>query len=71
MVFAGAGIRGGQVIGRSDREGGYVIEHPVTPENYASTVYDKLGIDRGRPIYTPNNRPVFFGHVGEPIAQLF
>jgi hypothetical protein len=70
MVFAGAGIRGGQVIGRSDRDGGYVVEQPFTPENYASTIYEKLGIDRGRPIFTPNNRPVFFGHNGEPIAQL-
>ena len=70
MVFAGAGVRGGQVIGRSDRDGGYVIEQPFTPENYASTVYEKLGINRGSPIYTPNNRPVFFAHGGEPIGQL-
>jgi hypothetical protein len=70
MVFAGAGIRGGQVIGRSDREGGYVIEQPFTPENYASTIYEKLGIDRDRPVYTANNRPVFFGHGGDPIPQL-
>lgn len=71
MVFAGAGVPGGQVVGRSDREGGYVIEHPFTPENYASTIYEKLGIDRGQPIYTPNNRPVYFGHAAEPIPQLF
>jgi len=70
-VFAGAGVPGGQVIGRSDRAGGYVIETPFTPENYASTIYQKLGLDRNRPIYTANNRPVFFGHAAEPITQLF
>jgi len=71
MVFAGAGVPGGQVIGRSDRDGAYVVEHPYTPESYASTIYEKLGIDRGRAIFTPNNRPVYFGHAAEPIAQLF
>jgi hypothetical protein len=67
IVFAGAGVRGGQVIGRTDRDGGYVLDTPYTPEDYASTIYEKLGIDRSRPIYTSNNRPVYFGHLGEPI----
>lgn len=69
-VFAGAGVRGGQVIGKSDKEGGYVVDQPHTPEDYAATIYEKLGIDRQKPIYTPSNRPVYFGHAGEPIAEL-
>ena len=44
MVFAGAGVRGGQVIGKSDKDGGYVVDAPYTPEDYASTIYEKLGI---------------------------
>ncbi|HVW00406.1 MAG TPA: DUF1501 domain-containing protein, partial [Planctomycetaceae bacterium] len=68
MVFAGAGVRGGQVIGLTDREGGYVLSKGYTPEDYAATIYEKLGIDRDRPLYTEANRPVFFGHLGEPIA---
>lgn len=70
MVFAGAGVRGGQVIGRSDAEGGYVVGKGYTPEDYASTIYAKLGIDRDRPLYTDANRPIYFGHMGEPIAEL-
>jgi hypothetical protein len=70
MVFAGAGIRGGQVIGRSDKDGGYVQDQPHTPEDYAATIYEKLGIDRSKPLYTSSNRPVFFGHAGDPIPQL-
>ena len=70
MVFAGAGVPGGQVIGRSDREGGFVLDQPYTPEDYATTIYEKLGIDRGQPIYTSSNRPVYFGHAGEPIPGL-
>jgi len=68
IVLAGAGVPGGQVIGRTDRDGGYAIEQPYTPEDYAATVYEKLGIDRAQPIYSASNRPIFFGHAGHPIA---
>jgi hypothetical protein len=68
-VFAGAGVPGGQIIGSTDREGGYVASDPHTPEDYAATVYDKLGIDRVRPLYTSSNRPVFL-HEGAAIVGL-
>ena len=67
IVFAGAGVPGGQVIGRTDREGGYATDAPYTPEDYAQTIYAKLGLDRDKPIYTSSNRPVFYGHAGKPI----
>lgn len=70
IVFAGAGVPGGQVIGTTDRDGGYVTSAAHTPEDYGTTIYEKLGIDRSRPLYTPTNRPVYFGHLGEPIAEL-
>src|SRR5262249_17284899 len=57
IVFAGAGVPGGQVIGRSDRDGGYATDEPHTPEDYAASIYEKLGIDRTQPIYTSTNRP--------------
>jgi hypothetical protein len=71
IVFAGAGVPGGQVIGRSDKDGGYVADQPHTPEDYAATIYEKLGIDRGRPLYTANRRPVYFGHGGQPLRECF
>ncbi|MBL8829540.1 MAG: DUF1501 domain-containing protein [Planctomycetaceae bacterium] len=70
MVFAGAGVRGGQVIGKTDRDGGFVLERPLRPEDYASTVYEKLGLDHDRPLYTRENRPVFISHGGKVIAEL-
>jgi hypothetical protein len=70
IVLAGAGVPGGQVVGRTDREGGHVLDRPYTPEDYAATIYEKVGIDRFRPLYTASHRPVFFGHAGEPIAEL-
>lgn len=70
IVFAGAGVPGGQVIGQTDRDGGYVVSQGHTPEDYAATVYEKLGINRDQPLHTAANRPVYFGHLGEPIPEL-
>ncbi len=67
IVFAGAGVPGGVVIGKTDDEGGYVLDSPHTPEEYASTLYEKLGIDRSKPLYTSANRPVYFDHHADPI----
>jgi hypothetical protein len=70
VAFAGAGVRGGQVIGSTDKDGGQVAADPYTPEAYAATVYEKLGIDRSKPLYTASNRPVFIGQEADPIPAL-
>jgi hypothetical protein len=70
IAFAGAGVRGGQVIGSTDKDGGHVTNDPQTPEAYAATVFEKLGIDRAKPLYTASDRPVFIGHDADPIAAL-
>ncbi|MEX0585493.1 MAG: DUF1501 domain-containing protein, partial [Pirellulales bacterium] len=44
--FAGGGIRGGTVIGASDKIGGYPADSPQTPENFGATIYEALGIAR-------------------------
>ena len=71
IAFAGAKIPGGQIIGESDRDGGYVVSQAYTPEDYATSIYEKLGVDRSRPLFTSAHRPVHFGHLGQPIAELF
>lgn len=71
IAFAGAGVRGGQVIGRTDRDGGYVLDQAFTPEDYAATLYASLGIDRETPVYTRENRPVFLVPDGRPMTRLF
>ena len=57
IVMAGAGVPGGQIVGKSDADGGYAIEDPHTPEEYGVTIYEKLGIDRDVPLYDATNRP--------------
>lgn len=70
IAFAGAGIQGGQVIGSTDKDGGYVTSQPHTPDDYAATIYEILGINRTSPIITPANRPVFLAHDGKPISEV-
>lgn len=47
MLFAGAGIRGGQVVGSSDRLGGEPKDRPISPAELAATIYRAMGIDLG------------------------
>ncbi|MDG3006641.1 DUF1501 domain-containing protein [Paludisphaera mucosa] len=42
--FAGGGVRGGTVVGASDKIGAYPTATPQTPENLAATIYKALGI---------------------------
>ena len=44
-LFAGAGVQGGQVIGRSDAIGAHPVTHPYHHSDVAATVYSALGID--------------------------
>lgn len=43
-LVAGGGLRGGQVIGSSDRRGEYPTSQPVEPGDLAATVYHCLGM---------------------------
>lgn len=71
VLVAGAGIRGGQVIGATDRNGYAAIERVLSPENFASSIYRKLGIDPGKMYLTPQGRPVHLVSDPTPIAELF
>ncbi len=69
VFFAGGGIHGGNVIGKTDAHGGYPTESPVTPENFAATIYHALGIPATAAWYDSQDRPHHIYH-GEPIAGL-
>jgi arylsulfatase A-like enzyme len=43
-MLAGAGIRGGAIYGASDKIAAFPCECPVSPEDFAATVYHALGI---------------------------
>jgi uncharacterized protein (DUF1501 family) len=69
-LFAGAGVRPGQVIGRSDRIGAYPATTPFTPDDVGATVYHVLGIDPGVQVRDRLGRPVQLNR-GEVIHSLF
>jgi hypothetical protein len=69
MALAGAGIRGGQVIGASDRNGAYPVTDPVRGGDLTATIFHLLGIDPGGVFLDRTNRPHLLTK-GEPIAAL-
>ena len=71
MIFAGAGVRGGNVIGATDKNGAYVTDRPVRPADVAWTIYDALGIDANRELMTPEGRPSFILTEGAPVRELY
>lgn len=69
VFFAGGGVRGGTVIGSSDRNGAYPATSPQTPENMAATIYDALGLPRSFMWRDAIQRPHHLYHA-EPIGGL-
>jgi uncharacterized protein (DUF1501 family) len=68
-LLAGASVRGGQVYGASDKIGAFVKDRPVSPEDFAATLFHALGVP-------PETRlsPDGFTHpasLGKPILDLF
>ncbi len=70
-VFAGAGIRGGALYGRSDKDAGYPADNPVSPEDLAATVFHALGVHPGTRIIDAQGRPVPLLETGTPLSRLF
>ena len=69
-VFAGAGVRGGQVIGASDKIGAYPANRLFTSGDFAASVYQALGIDPEAEMRDRLNRPLVLCK-GAPITQLW
>lgn len=70
VVLAGGGVRGGQVIGSSDRTGESPLDNPITPNDLAYSIYRLLGIDPNRELRTVDGRPVRINQGGNWITQL-
>ncbi len=70
IFFAGGGTPGGQVVGSTDRLGHSAFDRVLSPENFVSTVYTKLGIDPGMHFITPAGRPTFLVSDPTPIKEL-
>lgn len=71
MIWAGGGIRTGQIIGATDKRGEDVVERRVGPQDFLATIYQHLGIDyRNTTILDRSGRPTHIVNGGEAIREL-
>jgi hypothetical protein len=70
ILFAGGKVKGGQIIGASDKSGAEPRDRPVSPDMVAASVYMGMGIDLNTRLPGPENRPLPIVEA-EPIEELF
>jgi hypothetical protein len=70
LLFAGAGIKVGQVIGATDRDGAYVTNKPFAPADVSYTMLASLGINPRKQLHTPDGRPVEILDTGDFMQEL-
>ena len=66
--FSGAGVRMGEIVGRTDRKCEYPVGQQNTTIDYAATLFRILGIDDTQEYHTEDGRPVLINSGGKPIA---
>ncbi len=71
MLFAGCGIRGGSIIGKTDKTASEPITDPYSPDDAAASFYHAIGIDPHKEYHTRDGRPVLIAQHGTPIAELW
>ena len=70
--FAGGGVQGGRVVGKSDTIGGFPAERPVVPGDLVATIFHALGLDHTTLLPGPAGRPFPLSDFGTaPISELF
>jgi hypothetical protein len=71
-LMFGGGIKAGQVIGKTDKEGATVVERPISALDFLATVCQVLGIDYKKQNNSPIGRPIRIVDKGAaPIKVLF
>lgn len=70
VLFGGGGVKGGQIVGASERRGGNVGDRPVTPQDLLATIYNCLGIPLDLHYPDASGRPVSIVGAGKPIREL-
>ena len=71
MCLAGGGLRHGQVIGASEKDGGTIRERPVTPADLAATLFRYFDVPQDVQYTDHQGRPKFVVDGGQPLAELF
>jgi uncharacterized protein (DUF1501 family) len=69
-ALAGAGVRGGQVYGASDRWAAYPARDPVSPDDLGATMLHALGVEPATELVDPLGRRLRANN-GTPLVSLF
>jgi uncharacterized protein (DUF1501 family) len=69
-LMGGGGVKGGQLVGETDRKGVRPKSRPLTPSNLHATIYHVLGIDPTLHLLDPTGRPTPVLEDPTPIAEL-
>jgi hypothetical protein len=70
VILAGGGIKGGIVYGSSDPVGAEPVDNPLSVEDFAATVYNRIGIDSNKTLESPGGRPVDIIRGGRVVEDL-
>jgi len=69
-MLAGAGVRGGTVVGESDATAAFVKDRPVSTTELCATIYELLGIDAETHVPDRSGRPHFVRMGAKPVHEL-
>lgn len=74
-VMAGAGVQGGSVYGKSDKQGRRPADKPVSVQDFNATIGYALGVDSQKILHSPSGRPFRMAgpekELGEPVKEIF
>ena len=71
VLMAGAGIPKGGIVGATDAKGYYASENVYKPEDFAASLYTKMGISPTQMLHANTGRPVQLVSNGKLIKELF
>jgi uncharacterized protein (DUF1501 family) len=69
-VLAGGGVRGGVARGKTDADGGKVVEKPAAVSDLFTTLVMQMGIDPNKSFTAPSGRPITITDGGSALADL-
>jgi hypothetical protein len=70
IVMGGGGIKGGQVVGSTDKDGVDIVDRPVGVTDMVATMTKAMGIKVDTQYTTPRGRPIKIVDGGKPISEL-
>jgi hypothetical protein len=70
VVMGGGGLKGGQLVGATDKDGVEIVDREVGVMDLVATMCKGVGIDVATQYTTPNGRPIKVVDGGQPIKEL-